>query len=755
MSSWVRARDPGLLIVKRSVRAAIVMPLTFAVAHLAFSDPQVSLFAAFGSFALLLLVEFPGRPRVRLVSYLSLFAVGTVFFVLGTLVSTNEIAAVCAMGLVAFVVLFLGIVSPQVASGSTAVLLTFVLPVSVAGNASAIGPRLLGWAIAGALCVPACLLIWPAPWHDDLRRHLSATMAALARLVRALADGQESSESSDAVVGALDGLRTQFNKTTYPPTGAVRGAVALTKLVGRLQWAASNTNLVSGDVPAGGERTTSPRALLEATAETLASCADLICDGKAHPVEDPAVVQVVQESTKRLNELIDVDRETELTTLLDEPAGTPAPPEPKTGSGSGVRDTAEITSRIDPTFHARILGMATLMIADGTLEAAGAVPVVDLPSHIASIGGTRKVLAGRLRSHLSFRSVWFRNSLRGAAGLALAVAVVEVTNVEHGFWVVLGALSVLRSNAFGTGSTALRAVTGTAVGFVVGSVIMLGIGSHLVLLWVFLPIAVLVSGAAPLTASFAVGQAGFTVVVIILFNIIEPLGWKVGLTRIEDVTIGCLVSVAVGLLFWPRGATAALGRALSESFVCNSTYLSAAVDWLTTTDSETDTTTLHQAADRAYLRLDDAYRQYLTERGAKIVPVETVSTLFTGANRIRLAAFTLASLPSISADPHHAELRTVETARQGVRVAFEENSGWYGQLSSLLTGAAEQLDPLPVHEARLSEVVSVAFDNARTERRDDELRIALRLAWAEELLEAQRLMQVDVARSAALLGAHS
>ena len=170
----------------------------------------------------------------------------------------------------------------------------------------------------------------------------------------------------------------------------------------------------------------------------------------------------------------------------------------------------------------------------------------------------------RLASHLSFHSVWFRNAVRGAAGLALAVAVVEVTDVEHGFWVVLGTLSVLRSNALGTGATAMRAVAGTAIGFVVGSAFMIGIGDHAVLLWVVLPLAVLLSGVAPSMISFAAGQAGFTLVVIILFNIIAPIGWKVGLTRIEDVAIGCAVSIVVGLLFWPRGATAALGRALSD-----------------------------------------------------------------------------------------------------------------------------------------------------------------------------------------------
>ena len=50
---------------------AIVMPGIFAIAHVSFSNAQVSLFASFGSFALLLLVEFTGPVRTRVVSYLS------------------------------------------------------------------------------------------------------------------------------------------------------------------------------------------------------------------------------------------------------------------------------------------------------------------------------------------------------------------------------------------------------------------------------------------------------------------------------------------------------------------------------------------------------------------------------------------------------------------------------------------------------------------------------------------------------------
>jgi uncharacterized membrane protein YccC len=332
----------------------------------------------------------------------------------------------------------------------------------------------------------------------------------------------------------------------------------------------------------------------------------------------------------------------------------------------------------------------------------------------------------------------------------LAVAVVEVINVEHGFWVVLGTLSVLRSNALGTGSTSLRAVGGTAVGVVVGSAIMIGVAGHLVLLWVILPLAVVVSGVAPSMISFAAGQAGFTVVVVILFNIIDPVGWKVGLTRIEDVAIGCGVSVVVGLLFWPRGATAALGRALSDAFVTNSGYLADAVDRLTTTTPGVDTGPTERAAHTAYLRLDDAFRQFLAERGAKVVPVETVGNLFTGANRIRLAAYALASLPTFPPQQGEAELKSVAIAEAVLRDSYASSHRWYEEFAEMLGGRRDKLEPPPAGDDTLQHVLREAFEDARARGRGDRLRMTLEMLWAHELLDAQRQVQVDLASSAEL-----
>ena len=54
--------DPGLVSLKSAARAAIVMPAVFAFADQVIAQPQTALFAAFGSFAMLVLASFSGPP---------------------------------------------------------------------------------------------------------------------------------------------------------------------------------------------------------------------------------------------------------------------------------------------------------------------------------------------------------------------------------------------------------------------------------------------------------------------------------------------------------------------------------------------------------------------------------------------------------------------------------------------------------------------------------------------------------------------
>src|SRR5207247_2583544 len=71
--------DPAAL--KSAARAAIVMPAVFAFADNVIQQPQTSIVAAFGSFALLVFVEFGGSQRARLVAYLALACVCAVMLI--------------------------------------------------------------------------------------------------------------------------------------------------------------------------------------------------------------------------------------------------------------------------------------------------------------------------------------------------------------------------------------------------------------------------------------------------------------------------------------------------------------------------------------------------------------------------------------------------------------------------------------------------------------------------------------------------
>jgi uncharacterized membrane protein YccC len=238
--------------------------------------------------------------------------------------------------------------------------------------------------------------------------------------------------------------------------------------------------------------------------------------------------------------------------------------------------------------------------------------------------------------------------------------------------------------------------------------------------------------------------------VVILFNIIEPAGWKVGLTRIEDVAIGCGVSVLVGFLFWPRGATSALGRALSDAFVANSGYLVDSVDRLTNAFRTVDIVGSEEVSHAAFLRLEDAFRQFMAERGAKVVPVSTVANLVTGANRIRLAAFMLGQLSPSAPEPGSTELESVAIAGAVLRDSCEASHHWYEQFGQFLAEQRDNIDPAPSHDATLHKVLREAFDSVRRSDRANRMETVWQMQWADEVLEAQSNVEVDLADAATL-----
>jgi uncharacterized membrane protein YccC len=753
--TFLRAHDPELVSVKRSVLAAVVVPSIFAIARAITSNAQVPLFASFGAFALMLFVSIPGTRSDRLRHYLALIASGALLIVAGTLCSNNAVLAIAGMAVAGFVVLFAGVLSPTAALGSTYLLLAFVLPVNVPVPAGEIPARLAGWTLAAAAALPVILLVWTRPWYDTRRAALATAAQRLARLVQAHAEGHRDESAHAAAESAVLKLRKDFAATPYPPTGLSSSQIAVAKLLSRVEWAGTLAVVGPDEVDLVLNSPTA-RELNAATAQALRCVSAVI--GPTAEGGSPGR-QAADELTASLEEL-HKDRRESLRWAVDRLIN-----QVSVGSETEVQASESALAFVDPTFRARRLGLATEEIGALALEAAGFPP----PPQQGTVGvrppgfaAGARALWQRAATSLTVRSVWLRNSLRGAAALALAVAVARTTDVSHAFWVALGTLAVLRSSALGTGATAVRAVAGTVVGFVIGTAIMLGVGAHTDALWFLLPLAVLVAGAAASVFSFAAGQAGFTVFVIILFNILVPAGWKVGLVRVEDVVLGCVVSVVVGLLFWPRGATAAFGQALCDAYRTGSRALVTAVDRLVSPGLDVPTQQADRQSMASYHLLEETYRQFLAERGAKVIPLSTATQLLTGASRLGLAAHTLATLPVHSLQMGQQPTASISPASAAVAVAQAElqsaahrADAWYDSFGAVLNGEQEQLQPAEYDDGELRAHLIRAFDLASEEHDAARIRMALRLLWADEYLDDEQESQRDLADAARPLAAQA
>ena len=750
---WLGRHDHNYAALRRAGRAAIIMPLMFALGDKVIGNADVATFAAFGSFAMLLLVDFSGPMRERVAAQAALVVAGSVLVCLGTLASRAIWLAVASMVVVGFAVIFAGVVSSVLAGATTSLLLAFILPVTLSGPASSVPARLAGWGMAGGVSVIAVALLWPAPAQDPLRAAAARACRALAARLRAevahLLNPDEASfalDHSRAVAAADDAvmaLHRGFLATAYRPTGLSTAARTVVRLVDELNWL--NAIVVqSAKRPAGSPVVTAACAVKVAAAAVLERGADLLAVTGGEAGELHAARAELAAARMRMEQ----DAMTRLPVR-------PLPP------GSGPAASGLVSERItalDPSFRAQELSFAVSQIA-GNIDLTAAAERRSWPDQLlgrqpAGISGALSAAGERAAAHVDRHSVWLHNSVRGAAGLGLAVLVAHLTGAQHSFWVVLGTLSVLRSNALSTGQNVVRGMLGTVAGFVIGAALLAVIGTNTTLLWILLPFAILLAGVAPAAISFAGGQAGFTLTLVILFNIIQPAGWRVGLLRVEDIALGCAVSLVVGLLFWPRGARAAFRQALADAYIDSAGYLASAVvfgmlrcDSSQPSAAAPDGDAVRAAA--ASRRLDDTFRGYLAERGAKPARLADVTSLVTGVAGLRLAGDAVLDLWRRDDGTATGDRAA---ARQELLQRSELVRAWYVNFAGCLIDWHEPPEPLAPDQAADGRLVEAVRRDLLGEDGQASA-TAVRMIWTGDHLDAARRLQAAVterARAAAI-----
>lgn len=558
-----RLHDPGRVFLRRSLRVAILLPLVYFFVYQIMGVQYGAALAAFTLYALLGLADFGGPPKSRALAYIVTGLVGLVMIVIGVLLSeANVVISILAAGIVAFAVNYAGVLRGYFTAAAIALLLPFVMALTAPTNIDAMRQLVIGYSIGVGVSVVAALVLWPSYLRSGLRKATAAALQATADEVAARwLDGATTEQINTArrnTANAVAKMHSLFDGALVRPgpgTGRDRSLVAVISEIDRvnrvLQWQLEHPVTID-QLDAGLART---------VVATYRDSAQALLDSKRLP--DPYEVNISREQHQLLIE----DRVEQLL---------------RRGESESVQSLPELT-RLMPL---RIVALSAQSIAGNVVGAVGK----DLPRGAAAVtlGGQqlwdpveRPGPKHYLASQFTWKSPWLRNAIRTGVAIALATAIVQLTDIPHGLWIVLGTLVALRFDAGGTSRTAVTVLIGTVVGFVAGSAVIYLFGTNTTVLWILLPIAVFLACYTPNSISLAVGQATFTIYGIILYAVFTPAGYTTAEFRLIDVFLAMVVSLIVSALLWPRGVVTVVDSTLQAAAAKAGTFLVDAMATLT------------------------------------------------------------------------------------------------------------------------------------------------------------------------------
>jgi uncharacterized membrane protein YccC len=592
--------DPGYSALRRAARAAIVIPLAFAFAEFLLGEPQSLIFVMFGCFSLLVISDFGGVRRPRAIAYLSATIAGAILVALGTLVSSTPWLAVAVMLIVGFVVSFSRVFGGYVAAANTGMLLAFIIAVTIPAAADAIPARVGGWAIAGLVSTVAAVALWPRFERVTMHRQAGKALLALADLIEGMSfatGGRDLAALEKAARESVQAARQGYAAMAKRPAATAGRDRAFVQLLIELDRIIRVIDRpFSEDRPPVRPGLPESDRLVASVFAALRSSADVL-QGGARP--DVAAIEAARQEHRL---------------ALDRWAA---------GELRAGRPVEQVLDGLDFDHTLRVVSYVTFVLGGHAVRAAGKE---------LDVGDTTIHVLRTIRTHLESPSTVLQGSLRVAIGLALAVWVARAFDLSHAFWVVLGTIQVLRSNALGTGRTVVQAVVGNAIGVVIGGLFAVVAGSHSAVMWTAFPIAVFGAAYAATTIGFMLSQAAFTINLIVVFNLISPAGWQVGLVRIEDLLVGVLISLLVGVLLWPQGARREFARALSSLYLSLAGYLDQAFDLVLGFD-QANADAARRIVFRARDRADEAFDTFLNERAGGQFDQETAAFLLSSANQ--------------------------------------------------------------------------------------------------------------------------
>ncbi|WP_189196880.1 FUSC family protein [Micromonospora fulviviridis] len=580
----LRRRDPGYRIIRRAARLTVVASLVFYGCRYGLGNITLATYALFGTVATGSFAQLPGPPAERARTLLTALPVAWSLVAVGTVLAVSTAAASAGMLVVGFAVAFAGVGGPRLVGLANALQLFYILACFPPYQPESLPARLAGVTLGAVLVALAEVTLWPDPAPVSFPQRLATAAGGLADLVDALADvlvarpgaAEEAARRHARAAQLVDQVRMPRLPVTARPTSAGRRDRAWRDAAAAVQEVLAVTGPLASrpDVPGSGDAD---------LADALRRCAASLRRSADVAVRRPGVAAV--EEPERARAL---------------------PPSWRAAGPARLRVDAAVRALADQvgTF-ATAVGIAT-----GPPRRQAARPEAG-PDRFWYAGRSAwSLYRQQFRAHLTPRSVYLEGAVRLAVALAAARVVAGVVNLQHGFWVLLATLSLMRASASDTRTTLRPALVGTVAGGAAGGLLLL-VSPERQAYAALLPLAlVLAFGVGPLLG-LGWAQALLTLLLIVVFAQLNPASWQLAGARVLDVAIGAVVGVLAGLLLWPRGSGGELRRNAGAYLAASGRAAERIVEALAGT---ADAHPAVEAARRAEALASASFVQYHAER---------------------------------------------------------------------------------------------------------------------------------------------
>ncbi|RRD39570.1 TIGR01666 family membrane protein [Comamonadaceae bacterium OH3737_COT-264] len=194
-----------------------------------------------------------------------------------------------------------------------------------------------------------------------------------------------------------------------------------------------------------------------------------------------------------------------------------------------------------------------------------------------------------VRKQLNLESAVFRHAVRLSVVVVLCSAVVQVFDLEMGYWILLTALFVCQPNYSVTKRRVVQRIVGTVLGVIVGSLLPYFTPSVETKLWIVIASTTLFFFFR--TNKYSFSTFFITIQALMGMSLMEMDIYAAMPVRIVDTLIGTVIAWLAVSLLWPDWHYLTLGRTAAQAMASNGAYL-------------------HQIAEQLrYGRIDDiAYR---------------------------------------------------------------------------------------------------------------------------------------------------